>query len=190
MDKPSKQMKAEFKEHGLSSITEINKEWYSKYVTSPSKEVLKRAFHFGQIYTYQYDPKTKDKLAYYDTNPCTLIFDYKETKDGNHLFIGINLHFLPKDVKLTLLENYWKYFYRFGGKRLMNLMPFTYYKFFNLIFGLIAKIDFKFAIRSYLIDRVDNIAQINDDDWGKIIITRPQFMVKESIEHIYVDYYK
>ena len=53
----------------------------------------------GHMVSYMYNPKTKDKLPYYDLFPLIIVVDY--AKDG---FYGINFHYLnPKD-RLKLLK--------------------------------------------------------------------------------------
>ena len=52
----------------------------------------------GSMLVYTYDPKHKDKLPFYDTNPCIILLDY--TKDG---WYGANLHYLPPTARADLL---------------------------------------------------------------------------------------
>jgi len=46
-----------------------------------------RRFLEGRMFTFFYDPKTKDKLPYYDTFPCVMIV---ETYGSG--FLGLNVH--------------------------------------------------------------------------------------------------
>jgi len=56
----------------------------------------------GSMYMYIYDPKTKDKLPYYDKFP--LIFPIGFAKEG---FYGINFHYIPIQLRAKLMaENY------------------------------------------------------------------------------------
>jgi len=52
----------------------------------------------GSMYLYRYDPKTKDKLPYYDTFP--LVLPYEPVAGG---FYGLNLHYLPYMLRAKLL---------------------------------------------------------------------------------------
>lgn len=58
----------------------------------------------GSMYMFQYDPKTKDKLPFYDTFP--LIFPIEQAPGG---FIGINLHYLPYVLRAKLMDALYKY---------------------------------------------------------------------------------
>ena len=52
----------------------------------------------GSMYMFIYDPKTKDKLPYYDRFP--LVLPYDDAKGG---FYGLNLHYLPYMLRGQLL---------------------------------------------------------------------------------------
>jgi len=52
----------------------------------------------GQLYLFQYDPKHKDTLPYYDVMP--LVFPYAKTPDG---FMALNLHYLPHALRFKLM---------------------------------------------------------------------------------------
>ena len=52
----------------------------------------------GRFYLYQYDPKWKDILPWYDIWPLVFPFDY--AKGG---FYGINVHYLPPNARADLM---------------------------------------------------------------------------------------
>jgi len=53
----------------------------------------------GRMYMFVYDPKTKEKLPYYDKFPLILMVGL--TEDG---FVGLNLHYVFPLVRLKILE--------------------------------------------------------------------------------------
>ena len=53
----------------------------------------------GKMYMFFYDPKTKDDMPYYDKFPLIFLLDIYD--DG---FLGLNLHYLPPDLRLILFE--------------------------------------------------------------------------------------
>lgn len=53
----------------------------------------------GHMVMFQYDPKTKDTLPYYDIHP--LVFIVKPLPDG---FLGLNFHYLPYRWRAILLN--------------------------------------------------------------------------------------
>jgi hypothetical protein len=53
----------------------------------------------GKLYFFYYDPKTKDKLPYYDKFP--LVFPIELYPDG---FLGLNLHYIHPKQRIILLD--------------------------------------------------------------------------------------
>lgn len=53
----------------------------------------------GELFLYHYDPKLKHELPYYDKFP--LVIPLKIYNDG---FLGLNLHYLPVDMRLKFLN--------------------------------------------------------------------------------------
>ena len=62
---------------------------------------LKKATRFleGRMYTFFYDPKTKDKLPYYDRFPVILLLEANQQG-----FSGLNLHYIPPRYRVKLLN--------------------------------------------------------------------------------------
>lgn len=58
----------------------------------------------GKLYFYKYDAKTKDVLPMWDKYPLCMVL---ERVSGG--FIGLNLHYLPKAQRMTLLHGFDKY---------------------------------------------------------------------------------
>lgn len=85
-------------------------QWFRKYVTKNfsrfnSKKALQLGTHtirpkIGHMYVYNYDPKHKLTLPYYDTYPLILCFDI--TKDG---WMGINLHYCPPKIRAIIFHD-------------------------------------------------------------------------------------
>ena len=114
----------------------------------------------GRIYTYDYDPVTKDILAFYDKHPLVLAIDHKFTKSGKRLDIGINLNFLPFEAKLAIMDVTFKSYglYIKGNKILFpknvdrqRRLPINY----EIIKRLLGE-NAKFAIRTYYTHRRSN----------------------------------
>lgn len=54
----------------------------------------------GFMYLFQYDPKTKEDLPYYDRFP--LIFPFEAQEGG---FLGMNLHYIPHLYRARLMDS-------------------------------------------------------------------------------------
>lgn len=90
-------------------------EWFrTKAATASDMEARKQLFGAtdrqhdqtmaGKLYFYKYDAKTKEKLEMWDKYPMTMVLE--AYSDG---FLGLNLHYLPKGSRMTLLKSFDKY---------------------------------------------------------------------------------
>lgn len=68
------------------------------------KSKLKNSTFIGKMYFYFYNPKTKDKLPYYDRFP--LVIPIEQYDDG---FLGLNLHYVNPKQRLILLDKLSEY---------------------------------------------------------------------------------
>ena len=93
---------------GLQPRTAAARTWLRSKVKdlTPSKtalmrdqERLRNKSMIGRMYFYFYDPKTKDKLPYYDRFP--LVIPIERYNDG---FLGLNLHYIHPKQRLILLD--------------------------------------------------------------------------------------
>ena len=95
---------------GINPRTRESREWFRKKVQRLTRvnrealmrenEITKKSSHsFGSMMMYFYDPKTKDKLPYYDTFP--LVIPVEPAPGG---FRGINLHYLPPVLRAKFLD--------------------------------------------------------------------------------------
>ena len=64
-----------------------------------NRKHLKNTVRIGRMYLYVYDPKTKETLPVYDISP--LVIPIKMYGSG---FLGINLHYLPPQLRIMLLN--------------------------------------------------------------------------------------
>jgi hypothetical protein len=93
---------------GLQPRTNAARTWLRSKVKdlTPSKtalmrdqERLRNKSMIGRMYFYFYDPKTKDRLPYYDRFP--LVIPIERYSDG---FLGLNLHYIHPKQRLILLD--------------------------------------------------------------------------------------
>jgi len=63
----------------------------------------------GKMYFYFYDPKTKERLPYYDIMPLVIPIDYKPAVDSatghDAGFLGLNLHYISPMKRMVLLDS-------------------------------------------------------------------------------------
>jgi len=63
------------------------------------RDRLKNNSTIGKMYFYFYDPKTKEKMKYYDRFP--LVIPIERYNDG---FLGLNLHYIHPKYRMTMLD--------------------------------------------------------------------------------------
>jgi hypothetical protein len=93
---------------GLKPRTNAARDWLRSKVKelkpSPQRlmndrQKLRDSSIIGKMYFYFYDPKTKDKMKYYDRFP--LVIPIENYKDG---FLGLNLHYITPRQRIILLD--------------------------------------------------------------------------------------
>jgi hypothetical protein len=98
--------------YDLPTAAKQSKTWFTKQIAEIGKQnitqkqlmrsdvtTLTKNITPGQMYMYVYSAKGKDTLPYYDKFP--LVFPFKETEGG---FLGLNLHYLPYNMRVRLLD--------------------------------------------------------------------------------------
>ena len=93
----------------IPARTRAAREWYrneaEKVDVTPSKLMrenqskIVRGYEIGQMMLFNYDPKLKRKLPYYDTFP--LVFPMEPRDNG---FLGLNMHYLPLRQRAMLMD--------------------------------------------------------------------------------------
>lgn len=96
---------------GITPRTEESRTWFRRKAQTlrrvnrrelmRSEDVeLRNRFGIGNMYMFYYDPKTKDKLPYYDGFP--LVIPVEPAEKG---FYGMNLHYLPPILRAKFLDS-------------------------------------------------------------------------------------
>jgi hypothetical protein len=81
------------------NLFEVQDSDHTRLLDSANKRDIHVTVYPGNMYFFAYDAKLKDKLPYFDMFPLCL--PYAPTADG---FIGLNLHYLPYDYRIRLLD--------------------------------------------------------------------------------------
>lgn len=93
----------------IPARTQAARRWYrneaEKMDVTPSKLMrenqskIVRGFEIGQMMLFNYDPKFKRTLPFYDTFP--LVFPIEPRENG---FLGLNMHYLPLRQRAMLMD--------------------------------------------------------------------------------------
>ena len=165
--------------------------WYQDNIrrlgltTIPEQKILKSSIgefvtsiQVGNMYLYRYDPKTAEKLPYYDTFPVVVPFE--KTSDG---FYGLNFHYLPYLIRLRLLDRMME---------LKNTKEITETTRMRLNWNLLKNVS-KYpgataCVKRYLYNHVmSRVMKIHPEDWRKTIMLPIDNFEKKSRNDVFVD---
>lgn len=154
---------------GLQKMSKNAKEWFDDSIkSSKDKSVSKHkgVFQMGKMYTFEYNPLTKDKLWYYDKNPTIIVIG---VKSSSKLFYGINLNYYPlknkKEIISVIRDKLNSQYSRAIKNNSKNSKQQKAIKYPQTLFKDIAKLGANFGIRSYYLNRVKNAYCICYEDW-------------------------
>jgi hypothetical protein len=157
----------------------------------------------GRIYTYKYDPKYKDVLAWYDERPLMLsIRHFKAESTGNLIETGINLNFIPPQMRVLILQSLYNVYHpimeannmldnkkRSGKQRALFTESYDYMGVLDWIFDMVSKTAYRFAIRNYIKQRVYYPKAISYSDFGKCALLLTKDTVGASLDDIFKEYW-
>lgn len=123
---------------------------------------VRRSPAVGDMFLYVYDPKTKDKLPFWDSYPLTLIVDLTPTG-----FMGLNLHYLPPMARAQLMDalmatqNNDKY-----DESTKIMVSYKILKAYTSQFK-----GFESCLKRYLYNHVrSGFHYVHPTDWGKVVM--------------------
>ncbi len=135
----------------------------------------KDAVFIGGLFMYNYDPKHKETLPWYDTLP--LIIPLETYSDG---WMGLNLHYLPPKGRKMLLDKLLEYKKRANSPRAYMQLSYS-------MLGAVAKSDlFGPCVHRYLVGQLKSrIIRIDDRYWEKVVMLPLQRFQKASASHVW-----
>ena len=103
--------------YNIKDAVSKSRAWFQQQITLMNKQQIQAmslikssgeknttAVRPGELYLFMYDPKTQDSLPYWDQFP--LVFPFRKLPDG---FIGLNMHYLPYQLRIKLLDRLMEY---------------------------------------------------------------------------------
>jgi hypothetical protein len=132
----------------------------------------------GHLYMFAYDPKLKKELPYYDRFP--LVFPFRKTPDG---FIGLNMHYLPYQLRITLLDNLLVYT---NNQRFDETTRLKYS--WALIDGVAKYKAAQPCVKQYLSGHVrSQFRQINSSDWATAMLLPVERFVGAEKQEVWAE---
>lgn len=160
----------------------------------------------GRMFTYKYepDPLNIDRMDFYDKRPIMLCIKegiHKNT--GNYLQLGINFNFIPYEIRISMLDKLFVAYKNFilfdvqrraGNDANTRITPvftdsYDFYGVLNWIFQSVLKSGFKYALRLYNWDRMDNVKLIDYNEWGLLGLLDARDIVGKTPEEIHHEYW-
>ena len=150
----------------------------SSSVMSSDIGVQTTNLEIGSMYLYYYDPKWKDVLPFYDTFP--LVLPFGPAPGG---FYGINLHYLPYEVRAQVLGELLDY------KTSKTLTPSTKIRMsYDLLKRIQHAAEVRPCIKHYLKPHVrSRFMKVNPEDWKAAIFLPVEGFVGATKEAVFRD---
>lgn len=179
---------------GITPRTEESRKWFRKRMSEmrgsrinrtalAREDVLSRESKAddigpGSMVMFSYDPKTKDKLPYYDTFP--LIIMMEEAPGG---FYGLNVHYLPPVLRAKFLD---------ALMDVTNNKKFDKSTVFKVSYGMLKRASrmkyFKPCFKHYLTNHVrSKFSVVHAPEWEIAIFLPTAQFKKESAASVYKD---
>jgi hypothetical protein len=130
----------------------------------------------GSMYFFYYDPKTKDKLQYYDRFP--LVLPIERYQDG---FLGLNLHYIHPKQRIFLLDALSDYATNTKFDKTTKL---------KLSYDLLSRTSMSFqpCVKRYLFSHVQSrFLEIDANEWDIAALLPVEQFQKSSSSKVWAD---
>jgi hypothetical protein len=180
-------IKSSLAKEGLYSRSKSAREWLRSKIPNlkptrqallADRERLKNKPLIGRMYFYFYDPKTKDKLQYYDRFP--LVLPIEQYSDG---FLGLNLHYIHPKQRIILLDKLSEFANNSKYDKTTKL---------RLSYAALSAASRAFeatpCIKRYLYSHVESrFLEISADEWDIAALLPMESFVGASTSKVYAD---
>lgn len=148
-----------------------------------SESVRKGGFQIGGLCQFYYDPKTKEKLEYYDVFPLVIPLHMKPGANGEPGFLGLNLHYLPPLMRAAFLDKL-SDFAVYNKANEISRLKITY----EILASTSRYKEFKPCIKHYLNSQIrSDIMGIRSNEWETAIFLPTAQFKKASQAKVHSD---
>jgi len=134
----------------------------------------------GRMYMFQYDPKLKKKLPYYDTFP--LIFPIEPPRGES--FLALNLHYLPPPLRARLMDELYNRTINLNDMDLNTRVRVSY----DILKSASNLRFYRPCIKRYLFSNIrSRFLYIDPDRWDIALMLPTARFQKASINRVYLD---
>jgi len=164
---------------------QLSRDWYrnkARDVTGVNRNTLTETGQIskvlpGMMLMFFYDPKTKDKLPYYDRFP--LVFPIDANATG---FIGLNLHYLAQPLRAQLMDA----LYGLADKNITESSRLSIS--YNILKGSSRFKGFKACLKKYLYKQVKSkFTLVPADQWDIALFLPTEDFVKAPLNKVHLE---
>jgi hypothetical protein len=132
----------------------------------------------GKMYLFQYDPKLKKELPYYDRLPLIFPIDV-----GAGYILGLNMHYLPYDLRAKLMDALYPYINN------LRLDETTALKVRYRVLKVVSKLaPYKVCIKKYLRNHVrSRFISIDAAEWDIALFLPLERFEKATKRHVWAE---
>jgi len=172
----------------LPARTQQSRDWFRDTATKTKvtpesvirgeKARYKNRVIMGKMYLFNYDPKYKETLPYYDRYP--LIFPVEKTDNG---FYGINMHYLPLKLRAVLMDALYSLSRdkRYDEKTRLKLS-------YDILNSVAKYKAFRPTFKRYLTNHVrSRFIEISSAEWDIALMLPLQIFAKSSSSKVWAD---
>lgn len=147
-----------------------------------SRRMMRQAIVPGNMYMFYYDAKHKDTLPYWDRFPLVLPFKVI-TERGAKGFLGLNLHYLPYQIRIVLLDRLMAFK---NNDRLDETTRLRYS--WSMIDGVSKYRDAKPCVKRYLSTHVKSaFRSVEGNDWATAMMLPVESFVGAAKQHVWAE---
>lgn len=147
-----------------------SRDWLRTQILNNKEYQHKQLMEAGKLYLFRYiNPKTKDILDYFDTEPLVLCLGHYISKSGSIVEMGINLHFLPLKVRQSVLIKVFDMYRRAYKGEMYRTPQKTVPVKWQQIAAPLEQYGAAFAFRSYLPERRQLAVEFKYEDWHNAV---------------------
>lgn len=140
------------------------------------------ANHIGKLIFFDYDPKWKKKLPYYDRFPLVIPISIDSDR-----FIGLNLHYLPPGYRAILFDAISRNLYKNKNISESDIIKLNYKMLSNMSRSKL----YIPCVRQYLYSHVETkYTLIPYSEWKKTVVGSMPKFEKKSKEYIWKDSFR
>ena len=175
-------------EQFVKNSTLASLEWNRKKIKSLFEDKTYRikdtntfTFNYGvgELYLFQYSPKYKKELPYYDRYPLCLIIG---GSPGG--FLGLNLHYLRPTQRAQFMKALYKFeeYSESDDSKIINIE-------YSDLVSSVALRYYKPCLKKYLLDHIvaNPFYRVPRDEWNMTIFLPTQRFVKETDANVWRD---